>query len=110
MTVVRALTRSPCETSRTRSLTKSQALSLLSIARLNSARSRIRASCNRELAVDRQIEQCKITNPRGELQSDAYRPDLLEPERGLLADQLVFVPGIATLRRNFDGVHIGSFL
>jgi len=48
MTVVRGATREPWQTSRTRNLVRSQARSLLSIARLNIARSRVFApSCRR---------------------------------------------------------------
>jgi len=48
MTMARVAMRSPCVTSRTRSLTTSQDLSLLSTARLNRASSRTRsASCRR---------------------------------------------------------------
>jgi len=45
-----------------------------------------------EFAVYRQIEQGKFATPPGELQTDANGPDILQLERGLLSDNLPFVP------------------
>jgi hypothetical protein len=72
MTMTRAATTLPWHTSRTRSFTKSQDLSLLSIARLNKASSRVRFAI---------------------LEADANRPDILHLQRRLLPYRLPFVPG-----------------
>jgi hypothetical protein len=64
----------PWQTSRTRSLTKSQARSLLSMARLNSA---------------------SFAATVGELQADPNRPFLFEFKRCLLTDEPSLVPGFA---------------
>lgn len=77
-----------------------------SIAMRDVAHSQFDQVAGPELAVDRQIKKREIANPRGELQADAYRPDLLELERGFLADELGLVPGFPLLYRNVDVVHV----
>jgi hypothetical protein len=72
--MARADTRSACQMSRTRNFTRSQARSLLSIVRLNSASSRLRC----------------------ELQANSDRPDLFQFEWSLLPDKLTLVPRFAT--------------
>jgi hypothetical protein len=45
-----------------------------------------------QLAVHGEIEQRQLPDPVVRLQTNAYRPDVLELERGLLANQLALVP------------------
>jgi len=73
MTNAREATWLPWQMSRTFSLTRSQPRSLLSITRF-------------------EVEQREFTNALVHLKANAQRPDVLELERRLLADDLVFVP------------------
>ena len=61
-----------------------------------------------QLAVDRKIEQGKISNFLLQLQANPDRPDVSEPERGLLAGELVLVPGHAGLSGCNCRIHGGS--
>jgi hypothetical protein len=48
-----------------------------------------------ELAVDSQVEECQLAHPVLHLEADSERPDVLELERCLLADDLALVPWLA---------------
>ena len=50
-----------------------------------------------QLAVDREIEHCQVSNPAPILQVDADGPDILGFEGRLLADQFAFVLGFPML-------------
>ena len=50
-----------------------------------------------KLAVDRQVKQCEVTNVMSILEMYSNGPDVLWLQRGLLADQLAFVPGFSVL-------------
>ena len=56
-----------------------------------------------EFAVDSQVEECKLAHPVLHLEADSERPDILELERRLLADDLALVPWLA-----MHGVGYGS--
>jgi hypothetical protein len=49
-----------------------------------------------KLAVDGKVEQCELSSTAGELQANSDRPDFFQLEWGLLANELAFVPGLAT--------------
>jgi hypothetical protein len=84
--MARVATTLPWHTSRTRSFTRSHDLSLLSIARLNKASSRVR------------FWICKRTN----------RPYILQLQRRLLSDEFPFIPGYMPRRGVNVLVHDGS--
>jgi hypothetical protein len=51
-----------------------------------------------QLAIDAQVEQCKLPGPAVHLQPDPDGPDFLQLERCFLADELAFVPGFRVIR------------
>jgi hypothetical protein len=48
-----------------------------------------------QLAVDSQVEECKLSNPALHLEADSKCPDILDLERSLLADDLALAPWLA---------------
>src|SRR5262245_25707320 len=82
MTMARAATRSPWHTSRTRRFTRSHA----------------------QFTVDAEVEHRQLSQPSLHLEPNSNRPDLLEFERCLLADQLTFVPRCVALS-NMEAFH-----
>jgi hypothetical protein len=65
------------------------------LAMADIANSQLHQITSSQLAVDRQIEQSKISAPSGDLQTYADCPNLFELEWCLLAHKLAFVPGFA---------------
>jgi len=59
-----------------------------------------------ELAVDSQVEECQLAHPVLHLEAHSERPDVLELERRLLADDLALVPWLAMNSVGF-GSHDG---
>jgi hypothetical protein len=61
-----------------------------------------------QLAVDSQIEQGKLTHSTFHLEAHSERPDVLDPERCLLTDDLALVPRLARMSVEIechDGLH-----
>jgi hypothetical protein len=48
-----------------------------------------------QLAVDSKVEESKLAYPALHLEADSKCPDVLDLERGLLADDLALVPWLA---------------
>ena len=48
-----------------------------------------------QLAVDSKGKECQLSRTMLQLQANSNGPDVLEPERRLLSDNLSFVPGSA---------------
>jgi hypothetical protein len=62
-----------------------------------------------KLAVDGQVEQSELPSPRRELQANANCPDLFQPQRRLLNDELALVPRLPVMRGDASElVHDGS--
>ena len=57
-----------------------------------------------QFTVDAEVEHRQLSQPSLHLEANSNRPDLLELERHLLADQLTFVPRCVALS-NMDGFH-----
>jgi hypothetical protein len=65
------------------------------LAMADIAHSQLQQVTSSQRAVDRQVEQSKISAPSGDLQSYAHCPNFFELEWRLLAHKLTFVPGFA---------------
>ena len=58
------------------------------------------------LAADREVEHCKIADPRRKLQTDANGLNLLELQLGLLPRQPALVPELSLSGIDFLGFHV----
>jgi len=58
-----------------------------------------------KLAVDSEVEQRQFTVAMIQLQPNSDGPDLLQLQRGLLAEQLALVPRYCTSYSCRDGIH-----
>jgi hypothetical protein len=56
-------------------------------------------------AIDGEVEQSKLPDSMIELQSNPDSPDLLQLQRGLLAEQFAFVPRYCTPCGRRSGIH-----
>jgi hypothetical protein len=65
------------------------------------------ASARAKFAIDRQIEQGKISPHLGDLQSNANRPNMLGLKRLFLADEQPLIPWYWTAFANRTNMHGG---